>query len=110
MEAPIPEGVLRSLDSLPVTRAEMLEYQRIVKPHDLQGVVDTWRALYQQHRRSALTWNPIDFVRFMGHYWHVKHFWQFAPMAGRWGRGRIKHFLAQRRSAASIEDTRPRGI
>ena len=109
MEAPIPEGVLRSLDSLPVTRAEMLEYQRVVRPYDLQEALDTWRAIYQHHRRSAVTRNPIDFVRFMGHYWNVRHFWQFAPMAGRWSKVRIKHLLARRRPAASIEDSRPHG-
>jgi hypothetical protein len=109
MEAPIPEGVLRSLDSLPVTRAEMLEHQRVVRPHDLQEALDTWRAIYQHHRRSAVTRNPIHFVTYMGHYWNVKNFWQFAQMAGRWSGVRIKHLLAQRRPAASIEDSRPHG-
>lgn len=101
MEAPIPSEVLRALDSLPVTKAEMLEYQRIVRPHDLQKPLDAWRAVYQQYRRSAVTRNPIDFVKFLGHYWNVKHFWQFAQMAGRWGGLRIKHALARRRSRAS---------
>jgi len=99
MEAPIPEGVLRRLDSLPVTRAERLEYERLVRPHDLQKPLDAWRAIYQRHRRSAATRNPIDFVRFMRHYWNVRHFWQFAQMAGRWSRWRIRHVLAHRRSA-----------
>jgi len=113
MEAPIPEGVLRSLDSLPVTRAEMLEYQRVVRPHDLQEALDTWRAIYQHHRRSAVTRNPIDFVRFMGHYWNVRHFWQFAQMAARWSRRRIEHVLAQHAdtSIASLtgDDSKPDG-
>lgn len=99
MEAPIPENVLRSLDALPVTRDEVLEYQRMVRPLDFQEVSDTWRAIYQRHRRSAMTRNPVDFVRFMGHYWNVEHFWQFAQMAARWSRRRIEHVLAQRRSA-----------
>jgi hypothetical protein len=98
MEAPIPRSVLCALDSLPVSGVEMLEYQRAVRPHDLQKPLDTWRAVYQQYRRSAVTRNPVDFMMFLGHYWNVKHFWEFAHRAGRWGRWRIDHALARRRS------------
>jgi hypothetical protein len=101
MEAPIPENVLRRLDSLPVTRAETLEYQRAIRPHDLQKALDTWRAIYQRHRRSAETLNPIYFVAFMRHYWNVEHAGQFAHRIGRWIKWRIDHAPALRTPAAS---------
>jgi hypothetical protein len=94
MEAPIPGDVLRAVDSLPAGRVQKLEYDRTLRPRDLQKPLDTWRVVYQRYRRSAETRNPLDFATFLQYYWEVEHPWHLARMAGRWGWWRLRH-LAQ---------------
>jgi hypothetical protein len=94
LAAPIPETVLHSLDSLPVTKAERAEYQRTLQPAtEFQTPLDTWRAVYHRYRRSAPRPNPMDFATFLTYYWEVDHHWQLVGRVGRWGRTRIRHLL-----------------
>jgi hypothetical protein len=97
--APIPSGVLTALRQMRVSRGDALFCQRIVRPFELQGPLDTFLALYSRYSRSA-TGGPMrryvtGFLRFVQYHWHLDSPWRLLPRAGRWGIRRLRRLREQ---------------
>jgi Uncharacterised nucleotidyltransferase len=75
LAAPVPNDVIDKLFAMSVCRDELLEYERIIFPLDLQSPLDTFRAVYYSHLRSSrgqgLFRRAIGFVRYLEHYWQL---------------------------------------
>lgn len=96
---PVPAGVLDSLERLPVTRIDRIEYQRATEAR-LQSPLATFLAVHRHFRRSVpgagLGHRALGFARYLRYYWNFDRPWKVAPQALRWGALR----LARRRAAA----------
>lgn len=91
--APVPDGLLESLDAMPVSRTERLFFERLRSP-GLQRPLDTLRVLFHQHSRS-FRGSPFlvrlaAFPRFLQYYWGLSSPWRMLPQAVEWLRQRLR--------------------
>jgi hypothetical protein len=77
---PIPPAVLKSLESMSVSRIEHMEYQVRTQPPGLMGGIP--KKWFRYLRSSQIAGNPlskfnfIGFIRFLQHDWGMDHLWQ----------------------------------
>ncbi|HEV8417026.1 MAG TPA: nucleotidyltransferase family protein [Bryobacteraceae bacterium] len=90
----VPAAAWDGLADRKISRSEILDYQRLQNPLELQSPVDTFRAVYGRYRRNAGARFPLarlgEFVRFMQFHWQVENTWQVWPAALRWASLRLR--------------------
>ena len=75
MQAPVPEAVVKKLESMPVSPAEVLEYKYYLKQLESPGVSETARVVYAQFRRTVQEKSFFEQAAaipvFLQHYWNL---------------------------------------
>ena len=94
LDVGVPAAAWEGFADRKISRSEILEYQRLQHPMQLQGPLDTFRALYGRYRRNAGARSPLarlgEFVRFLQFHWQVENVWQVWPAAFRWASVRLR--------------------
>ncbi len=90
----VPTAAWDGFAELKISRSEILDYQRLQNPLQLQSPLDTFRAMYGRYRRNARARFPLarlgEFVRFLQFHWQVENTWQVGPAAFRWASWRLR--------------------
>jgi hypothetical protein len=90
----VPAAAWKGFAELEISRSEILDYQRLQNPMQLQSPLDTFRAVYGRYRRNARARFPFarlgEFVRFLQFHWQVENTWQVWLAAFRWASLRLR--------------------
>jgi hypothetical protein len=90
----VPAFVVASLGAMSIRSAEVLEYERILSPLELQGPLDTFRSVFYSHARSSrgqsLLTRTLGFARYLQHYWELESVAELLPRALFWCRNRAR--------------------
>lgn len=78
LNAPVPPGVVRSLQETPVSRIERREYRNRIRPSKLGRLPSLWihhQLLSKRRRKSGLQKKSMGFVRYLQQVWNIHHSW-----------------------------------
>jgi len=94
LDARVPTVAWDGFAKLEISRSEVLEYERLQNPLQLQSPLDTFRAMYGRYRRNASARFPLarlgEFVRYLKFHWQVQNTWQVGSAALRWATVRLR--------------------
>jgi hypothetical protein len=94
LDVNVPAAAWDDFATRKISRSEILDYQRLQYPLQLQSPLDTFRAMYGRYRRNAGARSPLarlgEFVRFLQFHWKVENTWQMWPAALRWASVRLR--------------------
>ena len=97
LDVEVPAAAWDSFAGLEISRSEVLDYQRLQNPMQLQSPLDTFRAVYGRYRRNATARFPLarlsEFVRFLQFHWQVENTWQVGPAVFRWASVRFRRLV-----------------
>ena len=99
--AAIPEEVVQTLESIPISPTDQLEYQFYLKQLGTPGMRQTVRALYPQYRRTVQgkTWlkKMAGIPLFLQHYWNLDRPWRAIPRTFSYAIKRTRQVWSERR-------------